>query len=54
MSDPTRTRLLEPGFKYTRAAETNIARTFARIRREQKNEAAQAENVKPIRSAKRS
>lgn len=30
-----RVGLLNPSFKYTRAAETNVAATFKRIRREQ-------------------
>lgn len=28
------TRLLDPGFKYIPAKSTNIAKTFARVRRE--------------------
>jgi hypothetical protein len=57
MSNPLRKRLLEldhkgkPAFTYRRAAETNLAATFARIKREQKAaEAAKpAENVTAIK-----
>lgn len=38
-----RPHLYDPGFKYTPAASTDIARTFARIRREMK----QTEATKP-------
>ncbi len=36
------TRILDPNFKYTPSEKTNIAKTFARIRREQ----AEAERQK--------
>lgn len=51
MSDPLRKRLLNPGFRYYRAAETDVARTFKRIRREQReaDEQAKAQNVSPIK-----
>ena len=52
MTDPLRKRLLEKTFKYVRASDTDVARTFARIRRQQKEAqaaAAQAANVKPIK-----
>jgi hypothetical protein len=42
----------KPVFKYTTAAQTNVAATFDRIRREQAKAAAPS-NVKPIK-AKRS
>lgn len=43
-------RLLDPAFKYTPAAQTDISKTFARIRREMKEAAkAQPANVKPLR-----
>ena len=54
MSDPLRKRLLEKNFRYIKAGETDVAATFRRIRKQQK-EAAEAEkallaeNVKPIR-----
>jgi hypothetical protein len=47
--------LLDPAFKYVPAAETDIRRTFARIRREQKAIAEEKQTkVKqwPIRSTK--
>jgi hypothetical protein len=50
VSETTRRRLLERTFKYVKASDTDVARTFARIRRQQKEtEAAQPANVKPIR-----
>jgi hypothetical protein len=44
---------MDPSFRYVRAAETNIAKTFARIKRQQKEaEAAKkAQNVRPMRKA---
>ncbi len=65
MSDPTRKRLLErgpngkPSHPYTRSGETDVAKTFARIKRQQKDQAAadkaalEAENVKPILTKRR-
>jgi hypothetical protein len=46
--------LLDPAFKYKRAAETDIAATFARVRRQLKAEAeaAAVTNVKPLRPKK--
>jgi hypothetical protein len=47
--------LLDPAFKYVPAAETDLRRTFARIRREQKAIAEEKQaKVKqwPIRSTK--
>ena len=52
MSDPLRKRLLEKTFRYVKASDTDIARTFARIRREQKAAQEQAVNVKPLRAVK--
>lgn len=47
MSDPTRKRLLERTFKYVPASKTNVAATFARIRRQLKeDEAAKLEAEK--------
>lgn len=43
MSEAKRTRLYESGWRYVPAASTNVAATFARIRREQKA----AEQIKP-------
>lgn len=45
--------LLDPGFKYVPAKDTNIAKTFKRIRREQAQE-AEAKNavVTPIKGRK--
>lgn len=42
--------ILDPAFKYTTAAKTDIAKTFRRIRREQQEAAkiAAASNVKPM------
>lgn len=34
-----RTRITDPNFRYTPSVETDIRRTFARIRREQRAEA---------------
>jgi hypothetical protein len=53
MKLPTLPRgLMDPAFKYRRAAETDVAATFARIRRQQKAEAEAANrqpaNVKPL------
>lgn len=43
------TRLLDPRFKYVPARDTNIAKTFARLRREQaKATAATKATVIPI------
>ncbi len=33
--------LLDPAFKYTDAANTNVARTFAKVRRQQREAAIQ-------------
>ncbi len=63
MSDPTRKRLLErtpngkPSHPYTKSGDTDVARTFARIKRQQKEaaelEKAQPVNVKSIQPQKR-
>lgn len=50
-----RARLLEPGFRYYGSADTDAARTWARVRREMKQaEAAKkpASNVKPLKKGK--
>jgi hypothetical protein len=43
--------ILDPNFRYTPAAETDIAKTFARIRREQKRQAAAAAAPQPTKVA---
>lgn len=53
MTEALRKRLLDRTFKYTKASETDVAKTFARIKRQQKEaEAAQPANVKAIRPPK--
>lgn len=54
MSDPKRARCFDPAWKYVPANATDIAKTFARIRRHQKEAeaACKAANVKPIRPKK--
>lgn len=59
MSDPLRKRLLErghdgkPTFVYVSHSETDVAATWARVRRQQaaEQEAAKAENVRPLKKA---
>jgi hypothetical protein len=46
VSDPLRKRLLERTFKYTKASETDVARTFARIKKQLKE--AEAAAAKPV------
>ena len=41
--------ILDPSFRYTQSVETDLRKTFARIRREQRKQAAPATNVQPIR-----
>jgi hypothetical protein len=60
MSDTTRRRLLErdqngkPAFRYVPAGQTDIAATFARVRKQQAAEAAPpARNVAPLRRVKK-
>lgn len=47
-----KTGLMDPKFRYTKSGETDIAKTFARIRRQLKAEAdaKQAANVRPIKT----
>lgn len=49
----SRARLYDPAFKYTPAASTDIAKTFARIRRQQREEQAatkaQPSTVTPLK-----
>lgn len=54
MSDPTRKRLLERTFKYTRASETDLEATFRRIRRQQKeaDSIKESANVKQLKTAR--
>jgi hypothetical protein len=44
--------ILDPSFRYTNSTQTDLRRTFARIRREQRKQeqAACPSNVKAIRS----
>lgn len=53
MSEARKPRLLDPSFKYVPASKTNIAATFARIRRQLKEaeQAKQAANVRPLKKA---
>ena len=48
MNDPLRKRLLDRTFKYTRASETDVAATFRRIKRQQKQEAEAAKALKQL------
>ena len=43
-----RPNILDPNFKYTPSAKTDINRTFARIRRELKNSTTNQDNNKPL------
>lgn len=49
--------VFDPEFKYVPAAQTNISKTFARIRRElaekEKREAESMQNVKQIKERKK-
>lgn len=45
----SRVNILDPKFRYTPAAKTDIRKTFARIRKQQ---AAQQSNVQPIKRAR--
>lgn len=47
MTEATRRRLLEPGFRYVRAAETDIRATLNRARAELA--AKHQNNVKPLK-----
>lgn len=50
MNEALRKRLLDPTHRYVKASDTDVARTFARIRKQQKAEAeARQTNVKPLR-----
>lgn len=48
--------ILDPRFKYVPASKTDVAKTFARIRREmaekEKQEAEANRNIKPLRRTK--
>jgi hypothetical protein len=46
MTDPLRKRLLEKTFRYVKSGETDVSKTFARIRRQMK----EAEAAKPVHS----
>ena len=42
--------ILDPTFRYTQSVETDLRKTFARIRRQQrKQQAASMTNVQPLR-----
>lgn len=43
--------ILDPSFRYTKSVETDLRKTFARVRRELRKhqEAPRASNVQPIR-----
>lgn len=49
MSDTLRARLLDPDFKYIKAADTNIRDLFDRVRLELKEKEKKSSNVKLIR-----
>jgi hypothetical protein len=50
MSEALKKRLLDRTFKYTKASETDVARTFARIRKQQKEaQAKRPAKVEPIK-----
>jgi hypothetical protein len=44
--------ILDPTFKYTNSASTDVAATFRRIRREQAEQVRQAQAVEAERAAK--
>lgn len=44
---PTKS-ILDPSFKYTNAAQTDIAKTFARVRREMRAQSGAAEPTAPV------
>ena len=50
MKYPMQHRIIKPAVPYVRSESTNLAKTFARIRREQaEQEAAKPLNVRPLR-----
>lgn len=55
MTDPTKARCWDPAWKYVPHEATDIRKTFARIKRQQKEaaeqEAAKSVNVKQLRKA---
>lgn len=44
--------IYDPAFKYVRAHETDLKKTFARVRREQKEAEELAKKVVPIKQVK--
>lgn len=51
MTDPTRARVFDKSWKYTKRDESDIRKTFARVRREQKAAEAARPPAKPIKAA---
>ena len=47
-----KTGILNPSFKYIPACETNLRRTFARVRRELSHEKAEADRISTERQTK--
>ena len=51
MTKPLKALCLDPKWRYYPASDTNVARTFARVRRQMKEEAeaAASVNVRPLK-----
>jgi hypothetical protein len=45
--------ILSPGFRYVPAASTDIAKTFARFKRESKSDGRLPDNVSPLKAGNR-
>ena len=41
--------ILDPSFRYTKSVETDLRKTFARVRRELRKQALQSANVEAMR-----
>lgn len=52
MNNPKQAKCYDKGWRYYSAADTDVARTFQRIRKQMKEEAAKPANVKPIRAVR--